>query len=138
MDSAHAISEQILGDIWQDTYRCGLTDAFPMRPGRGRKASHPKGRRREGRRGEERFEAIIHSVESGLRSGLLSSEEARRQVRDADMETFIRVTETREEVVEALAYFFSLGYHLWEIDEEPDDSRADLFRARFATRQQLT
>ncbi len=138
MDSAHAMAERSVGAIWREDYRCGLIDATPMRPGRGSRAGHPKGRRREDRSGLERFEEAIRSVEGGLRSGSLSPEAARRLIHEAGLAEFIRVTETREGAVEAFAHFYGLGYYLWGVEEGSDGFGADLLRASFATRKEMT
>jgi hypothetical protein len=138
MDPARAMAEQSVGAIWSENYRYGLIDATPMRPGRGSRVGHPKGRRRESRRSQERFGDLVRSVEVGLRSGSLSPEAARRQVHEADLGEFIRITETREGAVEALAHFYGLGYYLWEVNDDPDGSGVGLLRASFATRKELT
>jgi hypothetical protein len=81
---------------------------------------------------------MVRSVEVGLRSGSLSPEAAWRQIHEADLEGFIRITETREETVEAFAHFYGLGYYLWGVDEEPVGAGSSLFRASFVTRKELT
>jgi hypothetical protein len=138
MDPARAMAEQSVGALWREGHRCGLIDATPMRPGRGRRASHPKRRRREGRGGWERFEEAVRSIEGGLRSGALSPGAARQRAHEAGLGEFIRVAESREEAVEAFAHFYGLGYYLWDAGGEPDDSGADLLRVSFATRKELT
>ena len=138
MDPARAMAERSVGAIWREGHRCGLIDATPMRPGRGRGAGHPKGRRREGRGGRERFEEVVRSIEDGLRSGALSLGAARQRADEAGLGEFIRVAATREEAVEAFAHFYGLGYYLWDANGEPDDSGAGLLRASFATRKELT
>ena len=138
MDPARAMAEQSVGAIWHENYCCVLIDATPMRPGRGGRAGHPKGRRREGRRGQDRFGDFVRSVEVGLRSGSLSPEAARRQVHEADLSEFIRIAETQEGAVEAFAHFHGLGYHLWEVNGDPAGSGVGLLRASFATRKELT
>ncbi|MCA1686126.1 MAG: hypothetical protein LC745_09105 [Planctomycetia bacterium] len=138
MDPAHALAERSVDAIWRENYRYGLIDATPMRPGRGRRASHFKGQRGEGRVGQERFRDVVRSVEAGLRSGLLSPESARRQIHEADLGGYIRITETRQEVVEAFALFYGMGYYLWGADGEPNGSGVSLLRVSFATRKELT
>jgi hypothetical protein len=138
MDPAHVLAERSVEAIWRDNYRLGLIDATPKRPGRGRQAGHPKGRRREGRSGLGRFEEAIRSIEGGLRSGQLSPGAARSRVREAGLEEFIRVTETREEAVETVAHLYGLGYYLWGVGDELGGSGAGLFRASFVTRKELT
>ena len=138
MDPAYARAERSVRDLWRETCRCGLIDATPMRPGRGRRSSPPKGRRREGRSGLMRYEEEVFSILAGLRTGSLCPEAARRRVREAGMEEFIRVTLTREETVSIFAYFFGLGYYLWNPVEEPDDFGASILRASFVPRNELT
>lgn len=137
MDPAHAIAEQAVMDNWRDEYRLGLIDASPMRPGRGRRASHPKGRRPESRHGYERFYEMLHTIEAGLRSGTIPPETARRLIHDASLEDFIQVTETREQVVEAFARLYGWGYDLWSWEETSQESESHLFRASFLTMKQL-
>jgi hypothetical protein len=104
MDPAHAKSEKSVTAIWREDYRYCLIDTTPMRPGRGRCASHPEGRRREGRGGQERFKEAIHLVTRGLRSGELSPAAARRRIHEAGLEECIRIAETREQVVAPFAH----------------------------------
>jgi hypothetical protein len=68
----------------------------------------------------------------------LSLEAARRQIHEANLDEYIRITETREEAIEVIAHFYALGYYLWDADGEPDESSVGLLRASLATRKELT
>jgi hypothetical protein len=91
MDPARAMAERSVGALWREGHRSGLLDATPMSSGRGRRAGHPKGRRRAVRGGRERFEEAVRSIGEGLRSGTLSPEAARRRAHEAGLGEFIRV-----------------------------------------------
>lgn len=119
--------------VWREGYRWAIIDASPMRPGRGRRRSHSKGRRLESLRAQERFEGVVAAVVEGLRNGSISPEVARQEVRQAGFESFVRVAEKREEAVEAFADFFGEGYFLWTVDQWEC-----VPRIRFCLRSQLT
>ena len=133
MDPAHAIAERSVDAMWHGNPRAALVDATPMRSGRGHKGRAKGCRRRESRKAIDEFERRVSAVVGGLRSGSLGSEAARREIREAGLEQFVLVTETREEFAEALATFHEAGYFMWDVQESDG-----LLRVRFVTRQELT
>jgi hypothetical protein len=80
----------------------------------------------------ERFSGLVASVVGGLRTGSLSPEAARQQVREAGLESFVRVAVNREEAVEVFEEFYGEGYSLWHVDQ-PED----LPQVRFCLRREL-
>jgi hypothetical protein len=90
------MADQLAGRIWREGCRCAIIDASPMRPGRRRKRSHDKGRRLDSDRAMEQYYGLVASVADGLQTGSLSPEAARQKVREAGLESFVRVVEKRE------------------------------------------
>lgn len=133
MEPSRAMAEQLVGSVWREGHRPALIDAPPMRPGRGRETSHPKGRRLDSRRAQDRSERLILSVAAGLESGSLCPEAARRAIHEAGLDSFVRVVETREEALDAFADFYGQGFHLMDVNESEG-----LLHVRFSTRKQLT
>jgi hypothetical protein len=81
----------------------------------------------------ERFYGLVASVVGELRTGSLSPEAARQKVREAGLESFVRVAVNREEAVEAFEDFYGEGYYLWYVDQ-PEG----LPQVRFCLRRELT
>jgi hypothetical protein len=81
----------------------------------------------------ERFSGLVASVVGGLRTGSLSPEAARQKVREAGLESSVRVAVNREEAVEAFEDFYGEGYDLWHVDQ-PEA----LPQVRFCLRRELT
>jgi hypothetical protein len=127
------MAEQLASRVWREGCRCAIIDASPMRPGRGRKRSHDKGRRLESDRAMERYYGLVASVAEGLRTGYLSPDAARQKVRETGFESFVRVAVNREEAVEAFADFYGQGYFLWQIDQSES-----LPQIRFCLRKEMT
>jgi hypothetical protein len=138
MDSARAKAEQSVDAILGDSLGCIVISASPMRPGRGRRDSHWKSRRRETLKGQERFEETVASVTTGVCSGSLSPEQARNLIHETGLDEYIRIAESREQVVKAFADSYGLGYYLWAVNEEPIGGQAKLLRVDFATRKEMT
>ena len=110
------MAEQLADIVWREGCHCAIIEASPMRPGRGRRRSPRKGQRLESDRAMERFYGLVASVEAGLRTGSLSPEAARQKVREAGLESFVRVAVNREEAVEAFEDFYGEEYYLWYVD----------------------
>jgi len=127
-------AERSAENVWSQSVRFVVIDAPLMRAGRGRRNSPAKGRRLATRRDQYRKEDVVGFVLQGLRSGVLSTATARSLVRDTGLEEFIRIAESRDEVVDAFAEFFSLGLWLWTLDH----AGPGVVRAIFALRKQLT
>ncbi len=127
------MAERLAATVWRGGHRCALIDATPMRPGHGRRSNPTKGRRLESRRALHLFECHVQAIAYGLESDSLSPEAARQEIREAGLESFVRIAETREEAVEALAVFYGEGYYLADVEEAED-----LLHIRFCTRKQLT
>ncbi len=133
MEKPKPIAEKQAEGLWREGSRCAVVEATPMRPGRGRKASHPQRRRLETRRAILEFEEKVGSVFEGLRSGTLSLEDAQQEIREAGFEPFVRIALSRDELEEGIATFHGLGYYLWDVTESDG-----ILRIRFSTRRQLT
>jgi hypothetical protein len=65
----------------------------------------------------ERFYGLVASVVGGLRAGSLSPEAAWQKVREAGLESFVRVAVSRQGAVEAFEDFYGEGYYFWYVDE---------------------
>jgi hypothetical protein len=76
---------------------------------------------------------LVASVVGGLRTSSLSPEAARQKIREAGLESFVRVAVNREEAVEAFEDFYWGGYYLWYVDQ-PEG----LPQVRFCLRRELT
>ena len=133
MHPSRTMAEQLADRVWREGCRCAIIDATPMRPGRGRSRSPRKGQRLESDRAMERFYGVVASVADGLRTGSRSPEAARQKVREAGLESFVRVAEKREEAVEAFEDFYGEGYCLWDVDQ-PEG----LPQVRFCLRRETT
>ena len=138
MDPLHAKSEKSVRAIWREHYRFALIDATPMRPGRGRRPVIPKA-------GAARAAAVRNGstrrfvwLRADSDQGSSPQRRLARQIHESGLEEFIRIAETRAQVVDAFALLYGLGYYLWRVEEEPENSGADLLRASFATRKELT
>src|SRR6516225_8584088 len=117
MHPSRCMAEQLADIVWREGCHCAIIEASPMRPGRGRRRSPRKGQRLESDRAMERFYGLVASVLGGLRTGSLSPEAARQKVREAGLESFVRVAVNREEAVEAFEDFYGEGYSLWHVDQ---------------------
>jgi hypothetical protein len=113
MHPSRFMAEQLADTVWCEGCRCAIIEASPMRPGRGRRRSRRKGQRLESDRTMDRYDGLVSSIVGGLRTGSLSPDAARQKVREARLESFVRVAANREEAVEAFEDFYGEGYYLW-------------------------
>lgn len=132
MEPSQAMAERLVGALSREDTRAALMDAPPMRPGRGRKASSPSGRRLASWRTQREVEHRILSLPDGLRSGSFSLEDARQEIREAGLEAFVRLAQTRDEAACAFADFYRQGLHFLDVSEAEG-----LLRVRFCTRKPL-
>lgn len=97
---------------WRDHYQFVILHAPPLRPGRGRSKaqSNRKGLRGEGWNPELACLKLKSTIAQGLQDGSLDPVETRRQVDAAGLSEFIRVVETRAELVAACAHFDEYGF----------------------------
>lgn len=83
-------------------------------------------------RAMQQFEGLVAKVVDGLRAGSPSPGLAGQRAREAGLESFARVAETREDAIEAFADLYRQGYYLWHVDQSES-----VPQIRFCLRKEL-
>jgi len=138
VDPSRERAERAVEAVWLQGVRFVVIDAPPTRAGRGRGASPPKGRRPASRREQGRCEDVVDRVVAGLRSGALDAEAARELVREAGLDEFVRVAESRDAVVDAFGRFYDVGLEFWSFNADVEDPGPGVVRAMFTDRRRFT